>query len=319
MSDDGEKQAKSLAEALAESAEAAQEDATVQISKTELAAIRQSASNGSMTPEMLREINRNRSGKADEEDDATQTFDRRKLSAMLEEHSSADDLADGAIVNAAVEQARGDDEPNTTEFVLDEDDEDDENDGDLLSTDGLDELSDADLHAIVFGDEDEAADEDPAAGLDELSDADLHAVVFGAEDDPLADPLDDPEFDSLEELTADDPEELEAPAEPEAPALPTEPPAQPAPPAPVADKPRDAQPPASMPVDDEPLDDFRGAESRLLSVGALLGSLAMIVAGGLRLGTSDMLGVLHPVVAGMMIAVGILILMGMLVSFLQRR
>lgn len=341
-----------MAEAFAESDAAAQEDATLQISKAELAAIRQSASNPAINVEMLREINRNRAFEPQEEDDATQTFDRSSLETLLEADSAVtDEVVDAAYTNAAVEQARQEEvDPETVQFDLDE-----EPSLADFAGQGLDELSDADLHAVVFGDASEPEQPEPSEqpprihypdppdradafdlfdvseedsgrfpppaqveddfdGLDELSDADLHAVVFGdelsdaseeAEAEP--DPLADPEFEALEELTADDLIEEE-----ELPDSGT----------PVAGPPEfsEPRPPVSDTVADNPApEDFRGAESRLLSIGATLGSLAMLAAGSLRIATADMLTFLHPVVAGMMVAIGLLVLMGIFVSFLKHR
>jgi hypothetical protein len=57
----------------------------------------------------------------------------------------------------------------------------------------------------------------------------------------------------------------------------------------------------------------------MLLAGALLGGAAMVAAGVLRFATSDMLQMLHPALAGLLIVVGALLLMGVLISFLQDR
>lgn len=308
MTDDGQNKPKSVADALAESAAAAddQEDATVQISSAELAAIRQSASNPALTPEVLREMNRRRKeGPPEDEDDATQTFDRSKLSSLLQEDSSAtEEITDGAMAGAAVEEARqaSEADPQTLENDLEAEFEVELDEEDFLG-DGLDDLSDADLHAVVFGDSESEItlepDSEPDPEPDTIDgDADIEA-------------LDDDEFDELAMLTEDDEDdEALVPADP-APARPPEP--QPAP------QPAPAQPAPPQLSEEDLVTDFRGTESRLMSAGATLGGLGLIAAGVARLATEGTLTMIHPTVAGMMIFVGGLFLLGVLVYFLQRR
>ena len=169
MTEDGKNKDNSIADAIEDTA-GADEDATVQISGTELAAIRQSATSMELSAEELRQIN-NRKRKAapddgDDEDDATRTFDRDELDAMMarkQEHdaqdgasgeSLSDDASGVAKVRAAVEEARS---------RADAAEQQEEPSEDIDDT-GLDEFSEADMRAIVFGDT--PAGDDPWADWD---------------------------------------------------------------------------------------------------------------------------------------------------------
>ncbi len=326
MSEDGHNQDPSANGPASDKADG--EDATVQISKAELAAIRQSANNPAMTPEMLREINRRRlqaQASADEEQDSTRTFDRSRLDALLHQDPPTaevdqDDIdtgvADGALADLAISEAMA----NADWMDADDDSPGVDPIDDIEELD-LDELSDADLHDVVFGGDQPP----PIDGLDELSDADLRAVVFGdGEDDgvevggdagvdlPAPQPGEDTgNLDELAELA-----DRTVPANP-APQLEVAPPQMPAarPPAPQPSAP---PAPADL-MDDAPLETFRSSESRLLIGLGGVGGAALVGAGGARILAEGVLTQIHPVIAGMMMLVGFLMLIGVAVAVLQRR
>ncbi|MFP4599579.1 MAG: hypothetical protein ACLFVJ_15070 [Persicimonas sp.] len=340
MTEDGKNEGNSIAEALEETT-APDDDATVQISGTELAAIRQSATSMELTAEELRQINRKRKPTPDDDEhDATRTFDRNRLDAMMAEKA---------------EQAASPPTPDPVE-ESDEVDEVDE-----VELDELDELSEADMRAIVFGDtpaeghlaeqtpdvageqvysqdpdqlapefvelSDDELDVLPGDDLDEPSDDELSDDDLDELSDDDLDELSDAEFDELaQELsdsTVDEPEALDEPSTPapnSAPAPKSAPVPQRAP-APQVDAPT---PQASdltgiSDLNDEDLGSLRGAESRILLVGGTLASLAMLVVGAMRLWGHGYFTVVHPVMAGMFVAVGFLCLGAALIAVLQGR
>lgn len=309
MSDDEKNERNEVAEAIEKAAAAVGDDATLQISAAELAAIRQSASNPKITPDMIKEkVAREKELAAqkaqgsleettspgaqksntlippDNENDATASVDRSELAAFLEDHGAGVGTADTA------EQAppAGHDERSDAEFA----------------GEGLGEFSDADLRAVVFGDGDPVEEETTAVPIpddirkfapDDEGDAEETTAVpipgdmreFAPDDD------DEPAPPSSGAETLDEVTPEPAPA-PHASAHP------------------------STDVDEPVSTTFRSTESTLLLVGGVVVGLGMIAGGITYFVSPETLPSVHPVVAGMSAVIGVLFLLGAFISWRGR-